>query len=602
MNKRRPGPRARLSPEEVLFEIGRRGALAEGLSDIAAFAVEHAAHLTGAGHAALLQIEGDALLPIATYGWSSSVPARIEAGSVVVAEEQALAENVDPCSWVTADVAIRGQRWAVLAVHKRPLARPPGSVEYQVNVIAQILAFTRELEVANRRLGFVSSHDSLTGLPNRQYFIERVRDAQALADGTTETAVTAVICIDIDRFFGLNDSLGFPAADALLQDVAARLRRSVRAGDIVARQVGDRFLVWAEGLPSEAAALAEAERLRQCVTGAVRVGSREVVVAASAGVARAGSGTSAEELLLQAELAMFEAKDGGRSRVSVFESSFHDRLTMRRHVEIDLREAIEDDELLLQYQPIVDLTDHTMLRAEALVRWLHPDRGLIPPTEFVPIAEEGRLVTALFEWVLNRACTDARAWSDLAAGAGFVGPGVAVNLSARQLGDSGLVQRISSALDHAHLPPESLVVEVNEAVMMSESDRVLSTLRHLHDLGVRLTVDDFGTGYASLKQLQRFPVDAIKIDRPYIEGLGIDPDDTVIVGSIVALARTLGVQVIAEGVETATQAEELARLGCAIAQGYLFARPEAHELICSRVTRDGFGTAEGADRLPSLPD
>lgn len=582
INKRRPGPDARLSPEQVLLELSRRGARAEGLSEIAGFAVEQAAQLVGASRAALFQIEGDGLLPVASYGWTSSVRASFREGHVLVGEEQALAEGVDPCSWLAADVAIQGRRWAVLAIHKPSRSRPPGSVEHSVKLIAQILAFTRELEVVNRRLASMLSHDALTGLPTREFFLEKVRDAQGVLDQRT---VTAVICIAMDRFSKLNDAVGYAEGDGFLQDVAARLRRSVRAGDVVARQVGDRFLVLSEGLPSESAAVAEAERLRQCVSGAARVGPSEVTVSASAGVVRAEADTPAEELLWQAELAMCEAKNEGRSRVATFEASFRDRLSMRRHLEVDLREAIEDDEMILHYQPIIDLTDRSMLQAEALVRWLHPDRGLIPPAEFIPIADEGRLVTALSEWVLNRACRDVRAWSDLAAGAGLVGPGVAVNLSAHQLGDSRIVQRVESALDQAHLSPECLAIDVNEAVMMSQSDRVVSTLRQLHELGVRLNVDDFGTGYASLEQLKRFPVDAIKIDRPYIDGLGIDPDDTVIVRSIVSLARSLGLEVIAEGVETVRQVDELTRLGCPTAQGYLFARPEAHELICARVTR-----------------
>jgi diguanylate cyclase (GGDEF)-like protein len=583
MTKIRPGGATGPELAEILCEIGRRAAAAEGISEIASFAVEQAGRLVRATHVALLQVEGGSLLPIATCGWPGFLQAELEGDVVVISQQQASEEGVHPVSRLTVDVMVQGRRWAVLTVHRPSGAGSALDSAQRLGAVAHLLGSTRSLEVANRRLAFMATHDALTGLPNRQQFLERLREAQALP--VVDGAVRAVICLDLDRFFQVNEAVGYSAGDALIQDVAARLRRTARSGDLAARQIGDRFLVMADGLPSEAAARAEAERLRRTITGAVRVGAREVVVTSSAGVVLADPETPVDDLLWEAELAMFEAKNAGRNRVAVFAPSFHDRITMRRHLEIDLRDALDRDGLVLHYQPIVDLTDHHMVGAEALIRWSHPDRGLMPPADFLPVADESRLVSALTEWVLNTACSSAREWQDAAAAAGLTAPGVAVNLSAHELAEAGLVQRVSAALEHSHLAPQLLTLEVSEAVAMSDSDRLALAARKLHEMGVAVTIDDCGTGYLALGHLRRLGVDAVKIDRPYVQGLGRDPDDEVIVGGILAMARALGIEAVAEGVETLTQADELERLGCRLAQGYLFGRPAPREAIASYISR-----------------
>jgi diguanylate cyclase (GGDEF)-like protein len=583
MTKIRPGGVTGPEVIEILYEIGQRAAGAEGISEIAAFAVEQTGRLVRATHVALLQVEGESLLPIATCGWPGFLEADLEGDVVLVSEQQASEEGVNPVSRFTADVMVQGRRWAVLTVHQASGARSPGDAAVRLGAVANLLGSTRSLEVANHRLAYLATHDPLTGLPNRQQFLERLKEAQAVPAGAG--SVRAVICLDMDRFFQVNEAVGYAAADALIQDVAARLRRSAGSGDVAARQIGDRFLVLADGLPSEAAARAEAERLRRSITGAVRVGTRDVVVTSSAGVVLADPETPVEDLLWEAESAMFDAKSEGRNRVAVFAPSFHDRITMRRHLEIDLRDALDQDGLVLHYQPIVDLTDHRMIGAEALIRWSHPDRGLMPPADFLAVADESRLVSALTEWVLNTACSSARQWQDVADAVGLKAPGVAVNVSAHELAEAGLVHRVSAALDHCHLSPEMLTLEVSESVAMSESDRLALAAQKLHEMGVALSIDDCGTGYLALGHLRRLRVDGVKIDRPYVQGLGRDPDDEVIVGGILAMARALGIDAVAEGVETLAQAEELERLGCRLAQGYLFGRPAPRDAISSYISR-----------------
>ncbi len=427
-----------------------------------------------------------------------------------------------------------------------------------------------------------SFHDPLSGLPNRRLFLDRV--GQALHRLARQASVVSVICLDIDRFKVVNDTLGQEVGDELLAAVATRLAGLLRPEDSLARTAGDEFVVLCEGLSGEAEAVGVAERIRTSMSEPLRWQGGELVLSLSAGVALSSSASDSPQALLDdAQAAMVRAKNEGRARSAVFAETMRSRLVGRLETETELRQSIIDGDLRLYYQPIVSLADGQILGHEALVRWQHPTRGMVPPDEFIPVAEESGLILPLGAWVLQEACRQARRFQDRAPQWSRLT--MSINVSGRQMQQPDLNDLVAAALADADVLPELVQLEMTESVLMDDAAATITVLERLKGLGVRLGIDDFGTGFSSLAYLRRFPVDVLKIDREFVSGLGDNLEDGAIVAAIASLADTLGLSTIAEGVETALQRDALIGLGCTRAQGYFFARPvpatEAEALLDS---------------------
>jgi diguanylate cyclase (GGDEF)-like protein len=429
------------------------------------------------------------------------------------------------------------------------------------------------LENARRvdELAHMAFHDALTGLANRALLFDRLE--RAVARANRRGGRVGVLFMDLDNFKTINDSLGHEAGDRLLIAVAERLRTCMRAEDTAARLGGDEFTIVLEEIGEPSEALAAAERIRAAFVSPFYLNERDVYVTTSLGVAVSRPGQeSADDLLRNADVALYLSKTAGKARHTLFETSMGQNALERLELETDLRQALGRQEFRVVYQPIVSLSDGRVAEVEALVRWQHPTRGTIMPGLFIPLAEETGLIVPIGSWVLEQACRQASAWHDQYP---MAPPLVmSVNLSACQFQQSDLLMAdIRRILDATGLDARSLKLELTESVLMQNADASLDTMRALKSMGIRLAIDDFGTGYSSLSYLKRFPVDTLKIDRSFVAGLGQDAQDTAIVRSVVALAKTLSLNVTAEGIETAAQEGELRALGCEQGQGYLFARP-----------------------------
>ncbi|MBV8162107.1 MAG: bifunctional diguanylate cyclase/phosphodiesterase, partial [Acidimicrobiia bacterium] len=376
-------------------------------------------------------------------------------------------------------------------------------------------------------------------------------------------------------------SWGHSAGDRVLVAVADRLCKAVRTGDTVARFGGDEFVVVREGVGGAWEAARFGERLVKAVAGKLPINGQEVFLTASLGISVGGSDDTAEALLRDADAAMYSAKEKGSGRVELFDADARVRAAGRLAAEAALRRAVERQEFVVLYQPIVSLVDDRVIGAEALVRWDVPGEARVSPTEFIPLAEETGLIVPLGQWVLDEACDQLRRWQDAGLDAGTL----SVNLSARQLSAGSFAASVSDAIRRNRLRPGTVSFEITESVLMDDVELSIESLVGLKGLGVSLAVDDFGTGYSSLAYLKRLPLDTLKIDRAFVDGLGTDRNDSAIVAAVVAVARALGLSVTAEGVETDIQLEELRRLGCDRAQGYLFAKPLSAEDFARFITR-----------------
>ena len=431
------------------------------------------------------------------------------------------------------------------------------------------------------RLSYQAFHDSLTGLPNRTLFANRLDHALARED--RHEGSMAILFLDLDDFKAINDSLGHEVGDGLLVAVAERLTSSVRPADTVARLGGDEFTVLLEGVEGDWEAAVTAGRLEDGLRAPFVVAGHELFVTASIGVVpRISYGNEAQELLRDADVAMYRAKENGKARYEVYDPGMRERASGRLTMERDLRLAIQRREIRVYYQPKVSMETGGFVGAEALARWEHPERGLLDPDAFIPAAEETGLILPLGRLVLRDACEQARKWREARP---WTAPHVCVNLSARQFRQEDLVEEVAGALRHTELPPDALILEIDEGTLMDGAEATVARLSELKALGVRLTVDDFGTGYSSLAYLRRFPVDSLKIDRSFIFGLGRSLDDTVLVSGVVSLAQSLDLNVVAEGVETAAQLEKLRELGCDFVQGFYFSRPLPSEDAARLMTR-----------------
>jgi diguanylate cyclase (GGDEF)-like protein/PAS domain S-box-containing protein len=421
--------------------------------------------------------------------------------------------------------------------------------------------------------------DGLTGLANRALLCEQLE--VALARISSGRDCVCVLMLDIDGFKRINDSLGHAQGDQLLRAVADRLKATLRPDDTIARLGGDQFAVLLSGLAGRDEAEAVAQRLLDALRSPFNSSGRAVHVSASVGVAEARSrSVGVEELLADADLAMYEAKTSGKSRFTVFEPNFRKAASGRLGLEEDLRRAVESGTFRLDFQPVVDLANATWAGTEALIRWPHQTRGLVPPLDFIPLAEETGLIVPLGRWVLDNALSHRVAWSGLVpAGAEF---SLAVNVSVRQLIEPDFVEHVRQSIAASGLPPASVTLEMTESVFMDDGKANARVLNRLHDLGLKIAIDDFGTGYSSLSYLRRFPIDVIKVDRSFVGGLLESREDRAVTKAMIDLAHNLDLDLIAEGIETAEQLDLLRDLGCRLGQGYLLHRPMSVDAIAER--------------------
>jgi diguanylate cyclase (GGDEF)-like protein len=473
-----------------------------------------------------------------------------------------------------------------------------------VTLVRMCQSFESERQRAHEELGrrqeelaFMATHDALTGLPNRTLILDRV--GQMLVRSRRNQTPVAALFVDLDNFKSINDTLGHGAGDQLLCAVSSRLEGVVRDIDALGRLGGDEFVVVAEGMSLAAGPELIAERLlgafKQPFQLELAPGERtRVLVTASVGIAM-GDRASAEELLRDADIAMYHAKWDGKNGYALFESSMQDAVQSRMELEMDLREAFEKDEFFVVYQPTFDLREMVPTGMEALIRWRHPERGVVQPDDFVPLLEETGLIVEVGRWVMGVACRQAADWCEDGHGVG-----VAVNVSARQLDRDDFVEDVRATLQDTGLEPGLLTIEITETTIMSDAEETARRLATIKQLGVRVAIDDFGTGYSSLAYLQRFPVDALKIDRSFISRMRQDPEGETLIRTLVQLGKSMAIETLAEGIEQAHELSLLQGESCDTGQGFLFARPLSVE-DCATFLSKWAGsrppTSDGAPRL-----
>ena len=443
----------------------------------------------------------------------------------------------------------------------------PGDVDF-LQALANVLADAIERQAIEDAIRERAVHDPLTGLPNRVLFVDRLE--HALARLGRQRSMCAILFLDLDHFKLVNDSLGHHIGDELLAAAAPRPKQALRTSDTVARFGGDEFGILLEDIASEHDAIESAERIAAIFARPFVLSGSEHFVTTSIGIALARGGELASELIRDADAAMYRAKERGRARYEVFDEAMRVRAIARLRVENDLRRALERGELRLEYQPVVSLKNFSIVGVEALLRWRHPERGDVPPSEFIPIAEDNGLIEPIGRWVLEQACRQGAEWYRARPDAAPIN--ISVNLSAVQVTRRSLPDTVASVLRSTGLDPACLSLEITETVMVRDAEGLSEILGALKALGVRLVLDDFGTGYSSLSYLTRLPLDVLKVDRSFVDGLGSEPRDTAITETIIAMSRALSLDVVAEGVETPDHVRELSRLGCGLAQGFHFSR------------------------------
>ncbi len=444
-----------------------------------------------------------------------------------------------------------------------------------LGMIAALLEDEREAaSIAADQVEHLAYHDAMTGLPNRPLFMDRL--IIALAQANRANQKLAVLFLDLDRFKNINDSLGHTVGDTLLKSAAERVRRCVREGDTVARFGGDEFTLLIPRIEKVEDAAKIANKIIETLKIPFQVGGLDLFITTSIGVAIfPPDGSDPETLVRNADTAMYRAKDQGRDNYQLYAPDMNAQAAERLGLENELRRAVRQNEMLLHYQPILDAASGAVVGLEALIRWQHPERGLLPPAHFISIAEVSGLIVPIGEWVIRTACRQVRQWQKK-LDFPFT---IAVNLSARQFQHADLVSQIRSAVIDTGIDPSSLEVEITESSAMQNAENTLFKLRELKSLGIRIAMDDFGTGYSSLNYLKQFPIDTLKLDQSFVKDVMTDARDAAIVGAVISMSHRLGLKVVGEGVETPAQHEYLRREGCDFVQGYLFSHPKPPDEI-----------------------
>jgi diguanylate cyclase (GGDEF)-like protein len=477
----------------------------------------------------------------------------------------------------TAAHAERAERERAEAEHARAEAERLRAEQAELHVeelnryVEKLERTSRELQESREHFRHAAFHDALTGLPNRSLFTDHLRVALERTRQNDEY-LFCVLFLDLDRFKNINDSLGHPCGDELLILVARRLEACIRQTDMVARFGGDEFAILLDGMQDPSDAMTVAEKVQQAISAPFKLHNHDAVTTASIGVALgANNYAEAEDVIRDADTAMYRAKEHGKARYEIFDTAMHTRAVTLLRLESDFRRALENQELCVYYQPIVSIESGELHGFEALVRWHHPERGIVLPSDFIPLAEETGLIVPLGLSVLREACNQLWKWQQHSVLNRYLI--MSVNLSGKQLMQTDLTEKVEEVLRESHLDPWHLKLEITESVVMEEPELAAITLAKLRGLGVRLSIDDFGTGYSSLSYLNRFPVDTLKIDRSFVTTMSEADENLQIVKTIVTLAGNLGMEVIAEGVETEEQLNQLKLLKCQYAQGYLFSEP-----------------------------
>ncbi|HVR38684.1 MAG TPA: EAL domain-containing protein, partial [Thermoanaerobaculia bacterium] len=442
-----------------------------------------------------------------------------------------------------------------------------------IGMIACLLEDEREAaEIASAQIEHLAYHDALTGLPNRPLFLDRT--IVALANANRAGHKLGVLFLDLDRFKDINDSLGHTVGDALLKSVAERIRRCVREGDTVARFGGDEFTLLIPKIDYVEDAAKIAQKVIETLKIPFEILDRELFITTSVGVSiYPNDGIDSETLIRNADTAMYRAKDQGRDNYQLYAPAMNVRALERLALENMLRKALHNEELVLHYQPLIDARTRMITGVEALIRWEHPELGLLYPASFISVAELSGLILPIEQWVLRTACRQIRYWQrkivhDMT---------ISVNLSARQFQQPDLAEQIRVVVEDCGIQPSTLQVEITESNAMQNADNTIHILRDLKSAGIRIAMDDFGTGYSSLNYLKRFPIDTLKLDRMFVNDVATDPIDAAIVSSVIDMAHSLSLKVVAEGVETDAQVDFLTRQQCDVLQGYLFGTPRTAE-------------------------
>jgi len=479
---------------------------------------------------------------------------------------------------------------------KRPLPSPDGSVQHLLGISTDITVRKK----AEDQITHQAFHDTLTALPNRALLLNRLE--QALARSARTGDAIGLLFVDLDNFKVINDSLGHEAGDTLLQTIAERLRGCIRPGDTVARLGGDEFVILLEELSDSGEAEGVAERATEAIHLPFRLGERDVFPGASIGltITALGDARTSSDLLRDADTAMYQAKLQGKGRYTLFDLSMNTQAQERLELETDMWQAIDNEEFVVYYQPLIDLQSGKITGVEALVRWEHPVRGMIPPAKFIPIAEETGLIVSLGRWILRQACIKAKQWqTEYPDAQNLV---MSVNLSIRQLLEKDIIAQVAAILEETGLKPEHLKLEITETMMLHDTSATIETMTTLQQLGVRLAIDDFGTGYSSMSYLSQLPLNTLKIDRSFINRIGVSDSDEAIIHTLLSLARTLRLSVTCEGIETQEQFTYLKNLGCDTGQGYLMHKPLPAAQIEALLAGEGIPlTAENASDSVLLP-
>jgi diguanylate cyclase (GGDEF)-like protein/PAS domain S-box-containing protein len=540
------------------------------------------------------------------YGWSSEEALGRSLRDLTVCEESL--EKVEEVG----SVLRAGRAWSGETLLRRkdgshvpvlgtasPLFDDRGSLVGMIGVSTDISERkTLEAELERR-----ASHDPLTGLPNRPAFVDRLEQAlQRTRRRKNSRNKVGVLFMDLDGFKTINDSLGHEAGDRFLVTVAERLKNRLRPEDVLARFGGDEFAVLLEDVANVTEAIWVAQRIAEGLQEPLAVNSHQVSVSTSVGIALGSANTNddPEGMLRKADAAMYQAKEQGPGRYAVFDPAMQERAQERLELEAELRKALERGEFLLYYQPEVSLRDGTIVGFEALLRWQHPQRGLLKPQAFMPLAEETDLIVPIGRWVLEEACGQAKRWEEERPCAPPAT--IEVNLSSRQLVRRGLTRTIEEVLTRADIEAHRLALDLTETTLIKASEDNAQALDALKKMGIRLHLDDFGTGYSSLSYLKRFPVDRVNVDKSFVKGLGENATDTALVRMSIDLCHTMGVEVLAEGVETSEQAALLRDVGCDMGQGYYFAQPLLGEELAERLPQSfsSVGSLKGSDGWPEL--